>query len=87
MSQKGPERFRKKLGLAAVAAALAAGAWPAAAVASSSGSNNGQPPDQGNCLGNFVNQGSQGYNVSNFGPPEPSDLGQSIGKEEHGCRN
>lgn len=78
--------FRKKLGVAAVAAALAAGTWPAAVLAASSGSNSGSPPDQGNCFGNFVNQGSNGYNVSNFGPPAPSGLGQFIGKEEHGCR-
>jgi hypothetical protein len=50
------------------------------------GINNGLPPDQGNCFGNFVNQGSQGYNVSNSGPPAPSGLGQFIGKQEYGCR-
>jgi hypothetical protein len=78
--------FCKRLAVAAVAAALAVGLNTGTALAASSGSNNGSPPDQGNCFGNFVNQGSNGYNVSNFGPPQPSGLGQFIGKEEHGCR-
>ncbi len=74
-----------RLRVAAVLAAVAVGLSTGSALAASGGSNNGSPPDQGNCFGNFVNQGSQGYNVSNFGPPAPSGLGQFVGKEEHGC--
>ena len=78
--------LRKRFGIGAVAAVLALGLITPTVSAASSGSNGGSTPDAGNCFGNFVNQGSQGFNVSNFGPPEPSDLGQSIGKEDHGCR-
>ena len=78
--------FRKRLGIAIVAAGLALGLITPSVSAASSGSNSGSTPDQGNCFGNFVNQGSLGYSVSNFGPPAPSGLGQFIGKEEHGCR-
>ena len=78
--------FHRRLAVAAVAAALAIGLSAGSALAASSGTNSGSPPDQGNCFGNFVNQGSNGYDVSNFGPPAPSGLGQFIGKEEHGCR-
>ena len=76
---------RKKLALAVVAAALAAGT-PAAALAASTGTNSGRPADRGNCFGNFVNGGSQGSNVSNSFPGRPTDLGQFIGKQERGCR-
>ena len=78
---------RKKLALAVVAAALAAGT-PAAALAASTGTNSGRPADRGNCFGNFVNGGSQGSNVSNSfpGAARPTDLGQFIGVQEHGCR-
>jgi hypothetical protein len=79
--------FRKRFGIVAVAAVLALGLITPTVSAASSGSNSGSTPDAGNCFGNFVNQGSQGFNVSNFGPPEPSGLGQSIGKESHGCRD
>ena len=78
--------FHKRLRVAALLAALAVGLSTGSALAASPGTNNGRPPDQGNCFGNFVNQGSLGYDVSNFGPPAPSGLGQFIGKEEHGCR-
>jgi hypothetical protein len=83
--------FSKRLGAAAVTAALAVGLNTGTALAASGGSNSGSAPDLGNCFGNFVNQGSNGYNVSNFGPPAepggPSDLGQFIGRETHGCRD
>ena len=75
-----------RLLVAAVLAAVAVGLSTGSALAASPGTNSGSPPDQGNCLGNFVNQGSQGYFVSNVGPPAPSGLGQFVGKEEHGCR-
>ena len=77
----------KRLGIAAVAAVLAPGLITPTVSAASSGSNSGSTPDAGNCFGNFVNQGSLGYDVSNFGPPAPSGLGQFVGKEEHGCRD
>jgi len=72
--------------LVAVAAALTLGLNTGAALAASPGTNAGKAPDSGNCFGNFVNQGSLGYDVSNGGPPTPSGLGQFLGKEEHGCR-
>jgi hypothetical protein len=79
--------FRKKLGVMAVAAGVAFGLSTGTVLAASSGSNSGSSPDLGNCLGNFVNQGHQGFEVSNLGPPEPSDLGQFVGKESRGCRD
>jgi len=79
--------LRRRFGIGAVAAVLALGLITPTVSAASSGNNSGSTPDAGNCFGNFVNQGSQGYNVSNFGPPAPSGLGQFIGKEEHGCRD
>ena len=72
--------------LAAAVTALALGASPGVALAASSGTNSGKAPDNGNCFGNFVNQGSLGYDSSNLGPPRPSNLGQFVGKQEHGCR-
>jgi hypothetical protein len=71
----------------AVAATLALGVNSGTALAASTGVNSGNAPDQGNCFGDFVNQGSLGYAVSNFGTPSPSGLGQSIGKDERGCRD
>lgn len=56
------------------------------AIAASDGTNNGKAPDNGNCFGNFVNEGSLGRDASSAGHPEPRDLGQTIGKEERGCR-
>ena len=79
--------FHKRLRVAAVLAAVAVGLSTGSALAASPATNSGSPPDQGNCLGNFQNQGSNGYFVSNFGPPAPSGLGQFIGQEEHGCRD
>jgi hypothetical protein len=78
--------LRRKLGIAALMAGLAIGLITPTVSAASSGTNSGRPPDNGNCFGNFVNQGSLGFDVSNFGPPAPSGLGRFIGKEEHGCR-
>jgi hypothetical protein len=77
----------KRLGIAAVAAVLALGLITPTVSAASSGSNSGSTPDAGNCLANFVNQGSMGSDVSNNGHAVISDLGQSVGKEEHGCRD
>lgn len=79
--------LRKRIGIAFVAAGLALTLITPAVSAASSGSNSGSSPDQGNCFGNFVNDGSLGNIVSNFGPPAPSGLGQFVGQEEHGCRN
>jgi len=71
--------------LAAVLAGLTIGVAGGTALAASPGTNSGNPADQGNCVGTFFNGGSLGYDVSNFGPPAPSGLGQFVGKEEHGC--
>jgi hypothetical protein len=77
---------RQRVQFAAAVAAVAIGVNAGTALAASSGANSGRAPDQGNCLGNFVNQGSLGFDASNLGPPVPSGLGQFVGKEEHGCR-
>ena len=71
--------------LVAVAAALTLGVNTGAALAASPGTNSGKAPDAGNCFGNFVNQGSLGFEASNLGHPVPDGLGQFVGKEEHGC--
>ena len=78
--------MRTRLGGAAMVAVVALAISGGSALAASSGNNSGSAPDQGNCLGNFVNQGETGYVVSNSPPNQVSDLGQFIGKEEHGCR-
>jgi uncharacterized membrane protein len=85
---KGQEMVRRTTLAVTAATILALGANSALAGAASSGANGGTPPDQGNCFGNFVNAGSQGSNVSNGDPGDgrASGLGQSIGKDEHGCR-
>ena len=76
-----------KLRAAAVACVVAMGLGGATASADTGGGNSGSAPDNGNCFGNFVNEGDMGYNASNYGPPgRPDGLGQTIGKEEHGCR-
>jgi hypothetical protein len=79
--------LRKRFGIGAVAAVLALGLITPTVSAASTGSNSGSTPDSGNCLGNFVNQGWMGSDVSNNGHAVVSDLGQFIGKEEHGCRD
>ncbi len=78
---------RKRFGIVTVGAVLALGLITPTVSAASSGSNSGSTPDRGNCLGNFVNQGWMGSDVSNNGHAVISDLGQFVGKEEHGCRN
>jgi hypothetical protein len=78
---------RKRFGIVTVGAVLALGLITPTVSAASSGSNSGSTPDRGNCLGNFVNQGWMGSDVSNNGHAVITDLGQFIGKEEHGCRD
>jgi hypothetical protein len=78
--------LHRRIAVAATALALGVGLNAGTALAASSGSNQSKAPDRGNCLGTFQNQGVNGFFVSNFGPPEPDNLGQTIGKEEHGCR-
>jgi hypothetical protein len=77
----------KRVGIAAVAAVLALGLITPTVSAASSGSNTGSAPDAGNCLANFVNQGAMGFDVSTNGHAVVTDLGQFVGKEEHGCRD
>ena len=78
---------RKRFGSVAVSAVLALGLITPTVSAASSGGNSGSTPDAGNCLANFVNQGWMGSDVSNNGHAVITDLGQFIGKEEHGCRD